>query len=96
MSEIKLKPCPFCGGEAFASYINGDFAVSCVDCGCGTEYGPSKEEAVAAWNRRTINEGHGDCVKCEDDPDFSCPWCGEPCGCNNRALAELARKVAKE
>ena len=39
---------------------------------------------------------HGDCVKCIDDPDWTCPWCGDPDGCNNRELGEKVRKEANE
>ena len=57
----KLKPCPFCGGEAkVKAYSNGYniwYRVRCVDCGVEQDgirngyYG--EEEAIEAWNRRT-------------------------------------------
>ena len=56
----KLKPCPFCGGEAQearGSIINN--YIFCVDCGTdkrveGTSTGfyLTPELAVEAWNRR--------------------------------------------
>ncbi|CAB3643315.1 hypothetical protein LMG26685_02151 [Achromobacter mucicolens] len=59
-----LKPCPFCGSEAFATYKTDDdddirrHSVHCRGrCGaqmggsCVTHY--SEESAVNAWNRRT-------------------------------------------
>lgn len=50
----------------------------------------------AAVERITASEGaHGDCVKCIDDPDWNCPWCGEPNGCNNRELGERIRKESE-
>lgn len=60
MSEIKLKPCPFCGGEAKVGYAINDYnrwGVSCNTCGCVVEVGfgdyeDTMEEAVKAWNRR--------------------------------------------
>lgn len=61
MSEIKLKPCPFCGGKAA---LKGDFfsLVKCEECGAETrkveiskKYS-SDEKAVEAWNRRTDND----------------------------------------
>ena len=62
MEEIKLKPCPFCGGEAFIHEICEDFlgggwkqrgyAVVCKKCHSSTEYDENKEKSAAAWNRR--------------------------------------------
>lgn len=64
MKTPDLKPCPFCGGEAFAyevkphkhflcglaEYDGGGF-VECTGCSCGVS-GKTKEEAVEVWNRR--------------------------------------------
>ena len=39
--EIKLKPCPFCGGEARFQVTERGIAVVCTqlhDCGCRTDY----------------------------------------------------------
>lgn len=56
----KLKPCPFCGAEAFLDKYVYDLEPGCasthfVECnGCHAttfEY-DSKEEATEAWNRR--------------------------------------------
>ena len=64
-SPTALKPCPFCGGEA---YTNGNdeerYFVSCAQCYCcvGEAYDRSampnhlfltRDQAIAAWNRRT-------------------------------------------
>ena len=64
---IKLKPCPFCGGEAYARFATdrrstfGYASVECKKCGAvpyvHQAYGGlTKEEAikgvVKAWNRR--------------------------------------------
>lgn len=64
MSEIKLKPCPFCGGEAKVDYAINDYnrwGVSCNTCGCVVEVGfgdyeDTVEEAVKAWNRRASDD----------------------------------------
>lgn len=50
---MKLKPCPFCGGEADLqeSLCAGWF----VECECGATSRiayDSKKEAIEAWNRR--------------------------------------------
>ena len=64
MPEIKLKPCPFCGGigKLETAGINNNYSfVKCKECGAGSrafrisnEY-CSDEKAAEAWNRRTDN-----------------------------------------
>ena len=66
MGELKLKSCPFCGGQAeFTDYGNPgefeDWSVSCKSCEVciiapGDEPGAvaTKEEAAKAWNRRAV------------------------------------------
>lgn len=66
MSEIKLKPCPFCGGEAVfkRDRIAGIYCVKCTNCKCMTtfqfDFGDgeevSKKKAADIWNRRADNE----------------------------------------
>ena len=60
----KLKPCPFCGGEAkIFAYSEGGICVKCMRCYCQTaalsDYSISDaqksnafEIIVKAWNRR--------------------------------------------
>ena len=59
MADTKLKPCPFCGGEAEV-VANEYFAdVSCKDGECRgfTDYltFKKKSEAIEAWNRRATD-----------------------------------------
>lgn len=60
----KLKPCPFCGGEAKTGYAVADYnrwGVYCVECGALVEVeewkgNPDTEEnAIKAWNMRAEN-----------------------------------------
>ena len=61
-SEVDLKPCPFCGGEAEVTdkdnygFSNGDWMVFCNEChtylGFDSQY-ETPEQAIEAWNRRT-------------------------------------------
>ena len=54
----KLKPCPFCGHEAMASYnTRYDFQVYCTNDACFMsqiimETMETEEQAIAAWNKR--------------------------------------------
>lgn len=57
-NDVKLEPCPFCGGEAQPALAQGggiEWAqVECVNRDCGA-VGPTpatEAEAIAAWNRR--------------------------------------------
>ena len=54
MSETKLKPCPFCGGEATIYKSKIGFGVMCKYTPfCCTMVGyKTKEEAINAWNNR--------------------------------------------
>ena len=51
----KLKPCPFCGGEAEACQTYDGFFWKVMCCGCGncTLKYVNKEQAIDTWNRRT-------------------------------------------
>lgn len=52
MNEIKLKPCPFCGGEAGIIDIYGKYAASCKECDAGTASANTIDNAAKAWNKR--------------------------------------------
>lgn len=55
----ELKPCPFCGGEAF-KYFSGNpscgyfLEIICKNCGCQTTR-LHEAEAIKLWNRRADN-----------------------------------------
>lgn len=54
----KLKPCPFCGGEAELEYEVDPFGyevshfIHCHGCGMTCFINGTTEEDIAAWNRR--------------------------------------------
>lgn len=69
--DEKLKPCPFCGGEAILITRTGDMLIHRVECTvCLAQMGEShwamssekgnlffgrEEDAIKAWNRRADN-----------------------------------------
>lgn len=54
MSE--LKPCPFCGGEAWLVMGSCGYMVECGACHIFGAIRGTKEEAIEAWNRRANDE----------------------------------------
>ena len=53
MSEIKLLPCPFCGGEAELDIDDlGNWLVRCKKCFCRTSRSMSKFFPTVSWNTR--------------------------------------------
>ena len=56
MSELKLKPCPFCGGEPIPvvdDETEDFFGVKCFACGGSIQAEKeSLDEAIEEWNRR--------------------------------------------
>ena len=89
MSELKLLPCPFCGGEAcmnehvFTGY-SSTFGVVCLDCCAETrQFYDIKEEAITAWNRRAEKVV---CHTCELYNTPSYKYYTYPCSeCKHRA-----------
>lgn len=56
MTETKLKPCPFCGGEANIAKGQIEFWAYCPHCGAQTEFYETEREAAEAWNTRPIED----------------------------------------
>lgn len=54
MSETKLLPCPFCGGEARHLTILGRNGIACKDCLCEMRgwLDATPEEVACRWNTR--------------------------------------------
>ena len=53
----KLKPCPFCGGEAEVVDCGNEYFCRCKKCAINQDhlYG-QRCDAVKAWNRRVSDE----------------------------------------
>ena len=89
------------GCEQFIADDECDCKVHFVVCnarkgGCGASSGwaSSAEDAAYNWNLRYLP--HGDCKRCPDDLDMSCPYAGDPDGCNNRELGERVREAFRQ
>lgn len=55
----KLKPCPFCGGEANRYYGSRDaYGVCCTKCTAKVYGYWTKGAATRAWNRRANDGQH--------------------------------------
>ena len=58
MTEPKLKPCPFCGSEAWiedwVDGCEGNYRIECsnYDCDVRTATHGTLDEAVKRWNKR--------------------------------------------
>ena len=51
-NDIKLKPCPFCGGEAIIDGCDETlWIVICKECNASIGYKETEQEAIDAWNR---------------------------------------------
>ena len=56
--EPKIKPCPFCGGEALMMRFRGSSnrnsrLLQCRQCQVSYGWVATPEEAAALWNKRT-------------------------------------------
>lgn len=62
MDEIKLKPCPFCGGPAEIAdnsrYVPNTYFVGCWWCGARTGCEHHKWIAAELWNGRVEPNDH--------------------------------------
>lgn len=54
MDKPELKPCPFCGGEAYMTHLplSGAYEARCIKCDIGTWPCLDRKSAVEKWNRR--------------------------------------------
>lgn len=48
----ELKPCPFCGGEAYLESVFDWVCVECNGCKVSTKAYEDPKEAEEVWNRR--------------------------------------------
>lgn len=59
---MKIKPCPFCGGDAVVFEIKGKdfpFRVQCTNswCACRTDNYNDYARAIEGWNARVEQDG---------------------------------------
>lgn len=60
MKEIKLKPCPFCGGSVLEVYL--DYMINCKKCKTIFVQPQSKnpKSMIAVWNNRKERKNETD------------------------------------
>lgn len=56
MNEVKLKPCPFCGGEAKIISGYGKYVVTCKGCDAMAPSTYTEGDAAKAWNKRNRHQ----------------------------------------
>lgn len=56
--EIKLKPCPFCGGTAKVTWLLARKCIACTGCLAAMipSYQIEEEQLVRQWNKRDTAE----------------------------------------
>ena len=76
MSDTKLLPCPFCGGNDISTFSgDGVFGVQCNTCMGSIDYCLTVDEAIKKWNTRKpieciveqLEEKKNMYIKCETD-----------------------------
>lgn len=68
MSEIELKPCPFCGSDDVTRFYGPEeehHYVECCDCSAKVESYNGLGDAVSGWNARAIDRD--DLLKVADE-----------------------------
>lgn len=101
MSEIKIKPCPFCGGtdlEVRDADKYTDAEVVCMNdsCGASVAYGKTRDAAVAVWNRRAAPEPAPDDRERAKEFESSLNAFSERKDVRERLAAEFARVRAEQ
>ena len=100
MSEIKLLPCPFCGGEAemnYSVFFKYEAYARCKCCGARTmEFSSAslqdaRLKAIQSWNtRKPMQE------ICERLEEYASIWCEYNEGMSKDEIVESVLKQAKE
>lgn len=72
----KLKPCPFCGGEAKIMKMGYPHWVYCLQCGAKVHGGTiSEKDSIKAWNRRAERNEESFCTHCKTKDVEHCAAC---------------------
>ena len=60
ISEIKLKPYPFCWGGAAIGRFGNNYFAECCECGARTRFYASVKKVAEMWNRRAGEQNETD------------------------------------
>ena len=99
MSEIKLKPCPFCG-SGNVRYKEAEHAVVCALCKARGSIAPDEKMAIRMWDERAGELKPDSWEKLEEDVNLGCrDYCEkyrlEECDYNMRVhMLDRAKKLA--
>lgn len=63
MNEVKLKPCPFCGGEAKMISGYGRYGAVCKECAAKTPSADTIDDAAKIWNERKGHQTYRECFE---------------------------------
>lgn len=69
---MKLKPCPFCGGQDIITEKSGDrlYYCYCTECGAMSSGHLEKEETITDWNTRPAEQELLEVLKELVKPEF--------------------------
>lgn len=111
MSDIELKPCPFCSGEAIV-HVNDGVKVICRECGVsskclvdgysqGRPNGGAIKSVVKAWNtrrpmERIVEQLESKKIKHDINAESKIQWDLECCNAYNNGIADAIEIVKKE
>lgn len=87
-----LKSCPFCGGTANIAKGQIEFWIYCPHCGAQMEPCETEQEAIKAWNARTIGD---DGAKYEPT-SYSCRACKNATDKEIKYLRDTLEKIIGE
>lgn len=68
-SEVRIKPCPFCGSHTLEICRTNDEAcwIACDKCGARSDCHSDRAGAIRIWNGRVVDDGKPTSVSFDQD-----------------------------